>query len=86
MSKETTKLDKYKLGKIDLSMVITMNSNFVVNLFSGMGAGPTSDFALFPNCFMSVKQYSEGLPSLSLISVGIKLLLRRLRMMFSKQL
>ena len=48
MSKETTKLDKYKLGKIDLSMVITMNSNFVVNLFSGMGAGPTSDFALFP--------------------------------------
>ena len=48
MSKETTKLDKYKLGKIDLSMVITMNSNFVVNLFYGMGAGPTSDFALFP--------------------------------------
>ena len=41
-------MDKYKLGKIDLSMVITMNSNFVVNLFSGMGAGPTSDFALFP--------------------------------------
>ena len=48
MSKEPTKFDKYKLGKIDLSMARLMNSNYVVNLFSGMGAGPTSDFALFP--------------------------------------
>lgn len=48
MQKNRSKADKYKLGKIDLSMKQWSVGNRVVNLLSGMGAGPTSDFALFP--------------------------------------
>ena len=48
MQKDRSKASKYKLGKLDMSTEFVIFSNLIVNLLSGMGAGPTSDFALFP--------------------------------------
>lgn len=48
MERKKSKYDKYKLGRIDVSAFLDDRHDGVVNLLAGMGAGPTSDFALFP--------------------------------------
>ena len=60
MQKDRSKASKYKLGKLDVSMEFLISSNQLVNLLAGMGAGPTSDFALFP--LDSMKTYFTSLP------------------------
>ena len=48
MEKRKSRYEKYKLGRIDLSAFVVDVCDGIVNLLAGMGAGPTSDFALFP--------------------------------------
>ena len=59
MQKDRSKASKYKLGKLDVSMEFFFCDNQLVNLLAGMGAGPTSDFALFP--LDSMKTYFSSL-------------------------